>query len=799
MLHAAGITFAAVVGHSSGEIAAAYAAGFISAHDAIRIAYYRGSCVQPAGSQKGAMLAAGLSRDEAGDFINQPAFKGRLAVAAHNSTASVTLSGDADSILDAKKILAENKKFARLLRVNTAYHSHHMLACSAEYVGSLQTCGIRVNRDRSASTCAWFSSVYPSETPMSPVDELRDVYWRDNMTNTVLFADAVKNAVSGGEINLVLELGPHPALKGPATQNISDVIPGSIPYSGVLMRGKDDVEACSDALGFVWTQIGAEGVDFKSFEDTMTGQSRRPKLVVGLPSYQWDHTRPYWNESRIAYKRRQPNQRPHEILGSRCPDSNAHDMRWLNVLKLSELPWLEGHKIQGQILLPATGYVAMALEAARHLTIGSPAKLFELSGFSVPRAITFEETGDTGVETLVTLTGISHQPDQTVTARFSCYSLPVDLSGSNQEMKLMASGNVTVLFGDPTPDALSSALLEDYNMSTYDPDHFYSTLSKLGYGYSGSFRAVSSMKRRLNQSIVLAHSYEYKAAEADHSEYLVHPALLDVALQTAFFAYSAPGDGRLWSLQIPTFFGGIRVNPEVCALLPTSSTPVPVCTVLSDNSEGICACIDLFSEDGTQCMVQIEDSTLQPLVPPTEDDDRLLYTYTKYEMAAPDGASFSDNLHLSEADIELAHLCERVRHYYIRKWEAEISEEEWKNSQSHHQHLHDAVQRELCTMDYGQQSAIQGEWSVDNRQEIMALVASYPECIDLKLISAVGEHLPAAVRGQTSILEHMLEDNMLDDLYAKGIALPQYNSVLAGMVNQIIHRYPRAKILEIGK
>lgn len=799
MLHAAGITFAAVVGHSSGEIAAAYAAGFISAHDAIRVAYYRGSCVRPAESPTGSMLAAGLSRDEAEDFINQPAFKGRLAVAAHNSSASVTLSGDADSILDAKKILAENKKFARLLRVNTAYHSHHMLACSAEYVGSLQTCGIRVNRGRSASTCAWFSSVYPSETPMSPVDELRDVYWRDNMTNTVLFADAVKNAVSGGEINLVLELGPHPALKGPATQNISDVIPGSIPYSGVLMRGKDDVEAFSDALGFVWTQIGAEGVDFKSFEDTMTGQSRRPKLVVGLPSYQWDHTRPYWNESRIAYKRRQPSQRPHEILGSRCPDSNAHDMRWLNVLKLSELPWLEGHKIQGQVLLPATGYVAMALEAARHLTAGSPVKLFELSEFSVPRAITFEETGDTGVETLVTLTGISHQPDQTVTARFSCYSLPVDLSGSNQEMKVMASGNVTVLFGDPTPDVLSSALLEDYNMSTYDPDHFYSALSKLGYGYSGSFRAVSSMKRRLNQSIVLAHSYEYKAAEADHSEYLVHPALLDVALQTAFFAYSAPGDGRLWSLQIPTFFGGIRVNPEVCALLPTSSTPVPVCTVLSDNSERICACIDLFSEDGTQCMVQIEDLTLQPLEPPTEDADRLLYTCTKYEVAAPDGASFSDNLHLSEADIELAHLCERVRHYYMRKWEAEISEEEWKNSQSHHQHLHHAVQRELCAMDCGQQPAIQGEWSTDSRQEIMALVGSYPECIDLKLISAVGEHLPAAVRGQTSILEHMLEDNMLDDLYAKGIALPQYNSVLAGMVKQIIHRYPRAKILEIGK
>lgn len=76
---------------------------------------------------------------------------------------------------------------------------------------------------------------------------------------------------------------------------------------------------------------------------------------------------------------------------------------------------------------------------------------------------------------------------------------------------------------------------------------------------------------------------------------------------------------------------------------------------------------------------------------------------------------------------------------------------------------------------------------------------SYPENVDIKLISAVGENIPAAVRGQTTILEHMLPDNMLDDFYKKGLGFARYNAFMASMMKQMTHRYPHAKILEIGK
>lgn len=556
LLKTAGITFTAVVGHSSGEIAAAYAAGFLSAHDAIRIAYYRGLYAPLASGNKGhkgAMLAVGTSWEDAHDLINLRAFKGRLAIAAHNSPASVTLSGDADAIVHAKKVFDEEKKFARLLKVDTAYHSHHMLPCGDAYVAALKACGVQINRNPSNTSCAWFSSVTGSDKPMGPVKELQDIYWRNNMTNPVLFADAVKNAIaSNDQLSLCLEVGPHPALKGPAVQNIVEVRTSPLPYSGVLSRGQNDVEAFSDALGFVWTQLGAQGVDLQSYEKTMSGvKSRQQKLVTGLPSYQWNHGRSYWSESRRSRKlraRRGPN---HEILGTLSPESTAHDLRWSNVLKASEIRWLDGHQLQSQMVFPAAGYVAMALEACRILAAEKSVRIFELHDLSIPRAITFDEGDNSpGVETLVTLTRIHHHQNQTATADFSCYAVPVVSTGSKQEMEIMSTGTVKIVFGEPSIDALSCTPLEDYNMDTVNSEQFYDSLAKLGYGYTGPFRTLSSTKRRLGHSVGLIDSYSYTDSEA--SRYLVHPSTLDVAFQASILAYTSPSVSQILSVLFNT-------------------------------------------------------------------------------------------------------------------------------------------------------------------------------------------------------------------------------------------------------
>ncbi|KAL8801632.1 MAG: hypothetical protein Q9182_004317 [Xanthomendoza sp. 2 TL-2023] len=791
LLQTAGITLSAVVGHSSGEIAAAYAAGFISAQDAIRIAYYRGLYARqakaPSNNQKGAMLAVGTSWEDAQDLVNLRTFRGRLAIAAHNSSASVTLSGDADAIIQAKKVFDEEKKFARMLKVDTAYHSHHMVPCGDPYISSLRACEIRTN---DVPTCSWFSSVNPSEKAMASDEALQGNYWRDNMTNAVLFAEAVKNAVaSDQQLNLAVEVGPHPALRGPALQNISDDRSAAIPYCGTLNRGTDDIEAISDALGFVWSHFGTQGVDFQAYEKAISTTSQ-PGLLVGLPSYQFNHTRKHWHEPRRSRKMRAEKKAFHELLGIPSPDSTTHDMRWTNVLKMSEISWLEGHKLQDQTIFPAAGYVALGLEAARSLAADRNVELFEIQHLIIQKALVFDDNSSSGVEILVTLTAI-HSLSTTIThADFSCYACPV--AGSETEMELKSRGKVKIVFGLSSHETLASTPLDTSNMSTIETDQFYSSISKIGYQYTGPFRAMSSLKRKLNQASALISTYPY--TDADVTKYLVHPTHLDVAIQAAMLAHSAPGDERLWSLHVPTSLGSIAINPDLCA---ASESQVLVCAVL-DETENMSASIDVFSQDGQQALIQIENLALQPFAPATKADDRPFFSSTKWDYATPNGVSIVRDIQPSPDEVRLARVSERISYYYLRNWRAEITDDEWMKGQSHHPNLRDYMNHTLSAASTGGFPWLEKEWLGDTSDDIETLINEAPESIDMRLLSTVGKNIPAAVRGETTILEHMLSDNMLDEYYTSSLGFVRFNSFLASMMKQLTHRYPHARILEIG-
>ena len=719
LLRSAGITFKAVVGHSSGEIAAAYAADFISAQDAIRIAYYRGVHARHAkgsNGQKGAMLAVGTSREAAQELLELPAFKGRVKIAAHNSPASLTLSGDTDALAHAKEVFDKNKTFARMLQVDTAYHSHHMIPCSELYVDSLRACGVQVNRDRDTS-CCWYSSVKSGEL-MEPIDELRDLYWKDNMVNTVMFADAVKSAADE-KLNLAVEVGPHPALKGPAQQNISDVR-SPLSYTGVLSRGTNDVEAFSDALGFVWTQLGPGAVDFQSY-NRLVSSGQSPKLAVGLPSYKWDRGRSHWHESRLAKKMRLRGAAFHELLGVPSPNNTDTDLRWTNFLKANEIPWLDGHQLQGQTVFPAAGYVAMALEAGKDLAGSRSVKILEVHNLTIGKAISFDEGPNFAVEILVTLTGISTgQSMKTQTADFAVYSCP---NTGSTNLELMSSGKVNIIFGTPSFSTLSSTPLDDSNMTEIDGSRFYSSLGALGYGYNGPFTTLSSMKRTLNKARANVSTYGY---DDDDDPLVVHPTMLDVAFQASFLAQSSPGDEQLWSLHVPTSIKCIRVNPELCASLPTSSTNLPISAVLHEpDSISIRSSVDVFSEDGQQALIQVEDLVMKPLSTATVADDRPVFSTTQYGLASPNGNTIMGRDRPSAEEVEIAILCERLAYYYLKKWNSEITDEQWESGETRHKSLRDSMNHVLSTVDSGRHPSVKREWASDDHDNVKALIRKY--------------------------------------------------------------------------
>lgn len=393
ILLSAGIKFVAVVGHSSGEIGAAYAAGYLSAKDAIRIAYYRGVHLHLAegpNGENGAMMAVGTSFKDAQELCQMPELRGRINIAASNSFSNVTLSGDMDAIEIAQCVLEDEKKFVRLLRVDKAYHSHHMLPCSEAYMKSLVDCRIRVLRPRSRTT--WISSVY-NEDASNYREILKDEYWVNNMVSPVMFSQATETAIAeSGPFDIGIECGPHPALKGPVLQVIQEVLGEQLPYTGLLSRGKNDNEALAEGLGYLWQALGDNAVDYGGVSKFLAAPDARvPKMLVNLPSYAWDHDRVYIHESRQYAAYRTRPDASHELLGVRFPDGTKEQLRWRNMIRPREVPWISGHQIQGQMVFPAAGYLSSTLSALQFAVEGVEMKLIEIEDFVIGQAMVFDD------------------------------------------------------------------------------------------------------------------------------------------------------------------------------------------------------------------------------------------------------------------------------------------------------------------------------------------------------------------------------------------------------------------------
>lgn len=133
LLRSWGANPAAVVGHSSGEIAAAYATKALSAKAAIILAYYRGQ-ISKKQSCLGRMLAVGMGRESVTPYLTEG-----VVLACENSPDSVTLSGDQEQVKQVAERITDNEPgmFVRHLRVEVAYHSRRFSSTLLEFVFQL--------------------------------------------------------------------------------------------------------------------------------------------------------------------------------------------------------------------------------------------------------------------------------------------------------------------------------------------------------------------------------------------------------------------------------------------------------------------------------------------------------------------------------------------------------------------------------------------------------------------------------------------------------------------------------------
>ncbi|RAH68494.1 ketoacyl-synt-domain-containing protein [Aspergillus aculeatinus CBS 121060] len=800
LLRQAGLTPSVVVGHSSGEIAAAYAAGMISAAEAIRIAYYRGAhagLARGPDGQRGAMMAVGMSYDEATEFCEE-SFADRIEVAASNAPSSVTLSGDEDAIAEARAVLESRGVFARPLRVDTAYHSAHMIPCSEPYLDSLAACGIAPQQAREG--CVWVSSVHGARMEGYRVDALTGEYWNDNMVSPVMFSSAVEVALSEeAACDVAIEIGAHPALKGPFTQTAKQVAAAAavssatpLPYSGTLSRGQHDLEALSETLGFVWTHLGAKAVDFAAYTSAFT--DALPQWAPDLPRYSWDHRQSFWRESTKSANLRSRAPR-HPLLGVRSTEDLDQEMRWAITLRTQELPWLEGHKVEGQVIYPAAAYLVMAMEAAHALVgEGQSVQVLELCDVEIANAIPLSEDGK-GVEVQFTLVPAPHNSKSvTKSAQWACYARTAGAGKSSWRSN--ARGTVRVVLGSA---ADADDVLPPRNPPTgvfheVKTDRFYEALTAIGLHYTGPFRGLDSVQRR--SGTAMATVTQIPAAELAVP---IHPAVLDAAFQTLFAAYCWPEDGSLRAPFVPTGLQSLRiVNRDL--VQASAQLTVDACITHSSGTT-IIADLDLSSPHPANAgLIQLQGLRCSSLTPPGPRDYKELYTQTAWEVDLSSGLAPLPTLSAADSptDLALVDLSERLAYYYLRHLNTTIPRSAVPQMEWHHQRIFSWIDHLFPLITSGKHPTIRPEWSSDTKPQLLALAARYPHSVDLQLIRAVGEHLPAVVRGEAWMLEHMVADDTLDRFYKFGLGFARANGAMGRAAAQIAHRYPAARILEIG-
>ncbi|KAI0377764.1 putative polyketide synthase [Hypomontagnella monticulosa] len=513
----------AVIGHSSGEIAAAYAAGSLSMRDAILLAYYRGTASK-AQTRAGAMAAVGLGYDEVAKWLRPG-----VVIACENSPASVTLSGDADALGSVLSTLQKEypDAFQRLLKVNKAYHSHHMQAVGQLYDGLVAN-----HLNAQQPKIPFFSTV--AERQLYKAEDFGAHYWRQNLESPVWFNQGFTSLLESdiGKDAIYLEAGPHSALAGPIKQ-IYRAQNASNPYLPALTRGMNGVISFLSCVG----ELYSRGVDI-----SYPLPSVMPKALHDLPLYPWHHTESWWSESRSMKASRFQKFPHHDLLGVRTIESSDLEPVWRNILRLGDVPWLRDHCVGSDIVFPAAGYIAIAGHAVRQIT--------GLNDFTV-RAVSFK-TAMILDETLPTEIITKLQPQRLTNSLNSSFFEFSIQSHNGSAWTQHCSGLVMGGQASPRP----KPTVTTYSR-TVDSKRWYRAMSKAGLRYGPRFTGLDGITAGVSDNVASA---VVRDSIDPESPYALHPTTIDYILQLSLVAMHQGQPRFMKQSHLPTFIEEIYIK-----------------------------------------------------------------------------------------------------------------------------------------------------------------------------------------------------------------------------------------------
>lgn len=491
-----GIRPAKVVGHSVGEVAAAYVAGAYTLEDAVKIIYHR-SRLQDMTGGKGRMVAVGLSPTEARKAIAGK--EDQVQVAVINSPGMVTLAGDTAPLEAIVSGLEEQGKFVRWLRIDYAFHTHQMEPIREELLEVLKDIQPR------ATTIPYFSTVTGGVYDGTKLDA---EYWWKNVREAVLFAPAISSLIRSGEDSF-LEVGPHPALQNPIMECLSEQGRKGFYFSS-LKRKTDESE---EMLGNL-ARLHLHG--YRLDWDAVNQSSG---AFVRLPTYAWQRDR-YWLESAEGqYLRCAPLEHPLLGLAQTAPRPT-----WRFDLDPRYFTWLNDHCFWDSVVFPAAGYGEIGLAIARKLF---PGENYAVEELEMKKALFVSEEKVPTVE-------VVYDPATKVFQIFSS-------TGEHKDWDLNAQGVLRKL---PTPGAetVDFEAIKARMERHFTHEEYYEDYSKAGYQFRPLFQHLQNVWRVDGEALAeIVAPEELKDTIPDHH---FHPAVLDACFHTVKGGQVIP-DGAL--------------------------------------------------------------------------------------------------------------------------------------------------------------------------------------------------------------------------------------------------------------
>lgn len=566
LLSSWGIKPQSVTGHSSGEIAAAYAAGAITLDAAMAVAYHRGQATLKMKARfpdlKGSMLAVGASPSDVRSMIKTMGLSD-VGVACENSPGSTTASGD-EAAIDALSAELERRSiFNRKLRVEVAYHSKHMELVADDYLQS-----IRDVEAVAGNGVSFFSSLHGEN--LSDTKELDAQYWCDNLTHPVRFASSLHELCVNARPDILIEIGPHAALGGPVKQILKGVgqQASGITYLSSLVRDQDATTTTVKLAGDLFMR--GYPLNFEAINQPR-GSATKPSVVSDFQPYPWTEHK-YWFESRVSKQHRIKQFPRHDILGLLTATCSDDEPVWSNVLTTDDLPWLKDHRMQNLVTFPLTGYLCMITEAAsqRASMRGINFDKFYFRELQVSRPLILDdgERYETAVNLRQYAEGTRSYSDDWDEFRVSSWTAArgwLEHCRGLVSVKKAEHGNA-VVSADAQASVYTFKDAESKCKSVLHIPTFYSELEAKGPGYGPVFQLKEDSFLRTNgtisvgtvtvpdSAVTMPHGYETPS--------IVPTAFLDLFFQLTFAALGA-GKGQMRSMYMPSAIKSLELNHVV--------------------------------------------------------------------------------------------------------------------------------------------------------------------------------------------------------------------------------------------